>query len=123
MPSRRSEKGTPLLALPYDILKLIMDRIAPDLSLHASPKPLLRFLLTTKQLCKPRFKMYKAVVNPFLQDYHARLCRDVGRMKKRVMRKVALKLRFGERTEMLVGKWSQLQQYDLLLDRFFRSLA
>lgn len=44
--------------------------------LHARPKALICFLLTTKQLCKPRFKMYKTVVKPFLIVYLRRLEHD-----------------------------------------------
>jgi hypothetical protein len=62
-----------LFLLPNDILERVMELLV---LLHARPKALICFLLTTKQLCKPRFKMYKTVVKPFLIVYLRRLEHD-----------------------------------------------
>ena len=55
-----------ILSLQNDILVLIMEHLV---HLHAQPEPLLRFLVTTKQLCKSRYKLYKTLVRPFLSSY------------------------------------------------------
>ena len=88
--------------------------------LHASPKPLLRFLLTTKQLCKPRFKLYKTVVKPFLQEYNLALHRTLNHLEKRV-EKIILPRRYpaDDRTPfMLVDKWKQIHDHIHLIMRF-----
>ena len=76
-----------ILSLPNDILVLIMEQLV---HLHAPPEPLLRFLVTTKQLCKSRYKLYKTIVRPFLWQYELSLMRvDHNLQKKTQLKKVA----------------------------------
>jgi hypothetical protein len=80
MPGRK-HAAMSILALPNDIVTLIMKHLV---RLHASPKSLLSFLLTSKPLCKPRFKLYMTVVRPFLWDYHLHLWRCQNSIEARI---------------------------------------
>ena len=55
-----------LLDLPNEILELIFDHL---IHLHASPKPLVRFLLSTKELCAMQNIHYEILSKPFLFKY------------------------------------------------------
>ena len=133
MPSKRAAKtSTNLLSLPDDILTYIMN--AFEVSLHASPKPLLALLLTTKRLCKPRCKMYKTLVRPFLHEYHAKLVATCGQLLKKIKLcrlrsrgfydELPAQLQLAKRHEaievakMIAKKVDQLQEYTRLLRPF-----
>ena len=66
-----------LLSLPSDILKLIMSH----LNLLHSPKPLMRFLLSTQQLCARDCMLYKTLVVPFLRAYVSGLKPTMDRLR------------------------------------------
>jgi hypothetical protein len=66
MPRRRAKPEPWLFSLPSEIFQLIMENLV---RLHATAKPLGCFLLTTKQLCRPRYKLYRIVVKTFVKDY------------------------------------------------------
>ena len=70
-----------LLSVTDDVIVLIMDSLV---DMHASPKSLLRFLVTTKRLCKTGCQMYDNVVEPFMSKYAEHLLR----MKTYYMAKV-----------------------------------
>ena len=55
-----------LLDLPNEILELIFDHL---IHLHASPKPLVCFLLSTKELCAMQNIHYEILSKPFLFKY------------------------------------------------------
>ena len=74
-----------ILSLPNDILVLIMEHLV---HLHAPPEPLLRFLVTTKQLCKSRCKLYKTLVRPFLWQYEVGLMRVDRNLEKKTRKKL-----------------------------------
>ena len=60
---------TGLLTLPRDILWMIMSMLVAE---DANPvHGLLPWLLTTKHLCRPRFALYRTLVNPFVIAYGA----------------------------------------------------
>ena len=116
---RTTGKRMSVLSLPDDILMLVMKQLA---SLHACPKSLLRFLLATKQLCKPRFKMFKTVVRPFMNNYLI----EVWRSEDRVMRKVKRYLKKLDAhlddnllrlTKMLASEGQQLAKHAKLVER------
>ena len=113
-PKRTTGKRISVLSLPDDILVLVMKRLV---SLHACPKSLLRFLLATKQLCKPRFKMFKTVVRPFMNDYLITLLRAWDRLMgkaKRYLKK--LDAHSDRLTGMLIGKCQQLAKHVKLVE-------
>ena len=74
-----------LLSLPNDILERVFEHLV---SLHQCPKSLFCFLLTTKQLCKPRYTMYKMCVRPFLMSYRLSLMKAltiIGNAERQAM--------------------------------------
>ena len=69
---KRQRAEGALLDLPHNVLKLVMESLV---RLHATPTPLLRFLHTTNQLCKPGFQLHDIVVKPFVLDHRKHLVR------------------------------------------------
>ena len=115
---RTTGKRISVLSLPDDILVLVMKRLV---SLHACPKSLLRFLLATKQLCKPRFKMFKTVVRPFMNDYLFTVLRARDRLlgkAERYLKKLDAHSDYNliRLTGMLIGKWEQLAKHAQLVE-------
>ena len=114
---RTSGKRISVLSLPDDILVLVMKRLV---SLHACPKSLLRFLLATKQLCKPRFKMFKTVVRPFMNKYLIKVLRARDRLIGKVERDLKkLEAHWDDNllrlTKMLASKCQQLAKHAKLV--------
>ena len=62
----RYAAGLTLLGLHNEILELIMGCL---IYLHASPRPLVRFLLSTKELCAMQNIHYEILSKPFILTY------------------------------------------------------
>ena len=117
-----SREGSALLQLPNDVFVLIM---ASLVHLHACPKPLLRLLLTTKQLCTPHGEMFQTVVN-FMSDYNSYLSHMHTHFSDKSHKEVDKFVNLGStyvpysltNMHMLSHKCTQLHEHDLLTDQF-----
>ena len=110
-----------ILSLPDDILVLVMKQL---IYRHACPKPLLRFLIATKQLCTPRFEMFKTVVEPFLLTYLTKMFRDRNRFwdkaKMLVTRRALLKAGDRLTCTMLLDKVKQLDEHTAIVAPYLK---
>ena len=96
--------------------------MASLVQLHASPKALRCLLLTAKQLCRPRYKLYKTLVRPFVSEYHRSLLKVEAFLEKRT--KIKKLLRYDitkDRTPfLLMHKLDQIRQQKKIVGRFWK---